>query len=101
MTTRETTNFRPDGRDGSGLARVVPTGIHGRLDYATDGTNLPFPTLLGAKTLLPSSSGATYNLAMDCEVGVKRILPMRANLALDALKGVLIIASRWLLSRTR
>ena len=110
MTTRETIDLRLlDRRDGSSLPRVIPTGIHGLLDYAASGINLLAPTLLGLERSSPSAlalriagaAGAAYSLVTAYELGVVRVLPMRTHLALDALKGVLLATSPWLLGFAR
>jgi hypothetical protein len=63
--------------------RVIPTGVHGVLDYAASGINLAFPALLGLQdapwaALVPRMSGiagAGYSLITDYELGAVRVLP--------------------------
>jgi hypothetical protein len=94
----------PDRRDGPRPPRVIPTGMHGLLDYAASGINLLVPSLLGLESSSPSAralrlagtAGAAYSLFTDYELGVVRVLPMRSHLTLDALKGVLLASSPWL-----
>jgi hypothetical protein len=84
--------------------RVIPTGVHGVLDYAASGINLAFPALLGLQdapwaTLVPRMAGvagAGYSLITDHELGAFKVLPMPAHLAFDAAKGVFMASSPWL-----
>ena len=65
--------------------RVIPTGVHGVLDYAASGINLAFPGLLGLRedaawaALVPridGAAGASYSLITDYELGAFKVLPM-------------------------
>ena len=84
--------------------RVIPTGVHGALDYLASGVNLAFPRLLGlhdapGAALVPridGLAGAAYSLLTDYELGAIKVLPMRTHLALDAAKGIFMAASPWL-----
>ena len=84
--------------------RVIPTQIHGVLDYLTGSALLAAPGLLGIKdepraalTLQLAGAGATaYSLLTDYELGLVRLLPMPAHLALDAMSGALLASSPWL-----
>ncbi len=83
--------------------RVIPTQVHGVLDYLTGGALLAAPGLLGlqdepraAQALRLAGGGATiYSLLTDYELGLVRLLPMPAHLALDAMSGVLLASSPW------
>jgi len=85
--------------------RVIPTQAHGVLDYLTGSALLAAPGLLGIKddpratlTLRLAGAGATaYSLLTDYELGLMRLIPMPAHLALDALSGALLASSPWLL----
>lgn len=85
-------------------ARVIPTRIHGALDYAASGVNLAFPRLLGLHdapwaALVPridGAAGAAYSLVTDYEFGALKVLPMPVHLTLDAAKGAFMTASPWL-----
>ncbi len=89
--------------------RVIPTGVHGVLDYVASGTNLVFPWLLGLRdaplaSLLPrveGVAGAGYSLITDYELGAFKVLPMPAHLALDAAKGAFMASSPWLFGFAR
>ncbi|HEV2094722.1 MAG TPA: hypothetical protein VGR18_16310 [Rubrobacter sp.] len=85
--------------------RVIPTGVHGVLDYLASGANLAFPAVLGLHddapwpALVPridGVAGAAYSLITDYELGALRVLPMPAHLAFDAAKGLFMASSPWL-----
>jgi hypothetical protein len=84
--------------------RVIPTSLHGALDYLASGANLTFPRLLGLSdapwaVLVPridGVAGASYSLLTDYELGALKVLPMPAHLAFDAAKGVFLATSPWL-----
>lgn len=83
--------------------RFVSTKIHGVLDYAAVPALLALPRLLGwsprlTRLLTGSAVGLLgYSLLTRYELGVKRILPMPAHLALDAASGGLLCAAPLLL----
>ena len=85
--------------------RIIPTQIHGLLDYATRGTLLSAPRLLGlddvpasARALRLAGGGAAlYSMLTDYELGVVKLLPMPLHLALDAASGAFLASSPWLL----
>ena len=78
--------------------RVIPTGVHGALDYMASGINLALPRLFGLHdepwaALVPridGVAGASYSLLTDYELGALKVLPMPTHLAFDAAK-----ASSW------
>jgi hypothetical protein len=84
--------------------RVIPTGIHGVLDYLASGINLLFPRILDLHDAPPAAlipringvAGAGYGLITDYELGALKVVPMPAHLALDAAKGVFMASSPWL-----
>ncbi len=84
--------------------RIIPTGVHGALDYLASGVNLAFPRLLGlhdapwAATAprIDGAAGLGYSLITDYELGVLKALPVPAHLALDAAKGLFMVLSPWL-----
>ena len=87
--------------------RVIPTKVHGAVDMATGPALIAAPTVLrmngdrGA-TIPPRVVGAAAlanALLTDYEFGLKRILPMRTHLALDAVAGIALAATP-LLTRT-
>ena len=84
--------------------RVIPTQAHGVLDYLTGSALLAAPGLLkikdnsrAARTLRLAGAGAiAYSLLTDYELGLVRLLPVPAHLALDAMSGALLVSSPWL-----
>ncbi len=84
--------------------RVIPTGVHGIIDYAAAGALYATPALLGlneapasVRTLrLASGAAVASSLLTDYELGVVKLVPMPAHLTLDAMSGALIAASPWL-----
>ena len=90
--------------------RVIPTGVHGVLDYLASGANLAFPAMLGLHEDAPwpalapridGMAGAAYSLITDYELGALRVLPMPAHLAFDAAKGLFMASSPWLFGFVR
>ncbi len=84
---------------------VIPTGVHGVLDYLASAINLAFPGMLGLHddapwvSLVPridGVAGAGYSLITDYELGALRVLPMPAHLAFDAAKDAFMASSPWL-----
>src|SRR4051794_38931909 len=80
----------------------ISTKAHGVVDYATAGVLLAAPMVLPAhrrrSRLLLCGAGAGIlgtSLATDYELGVRRRIPMRAHLALDAATGALLLAAPW------
>lgn len=88
---------------------LLPTRIHGMLDYLAGGWLIVSPAVLrfnrgGAETRVPVMLGAGaigYSLLTNYELGVVRRIPMPAHLWLDALSGVLMAASPWLFGFSR
>src|SRR3712207_757170 len=84
--------------------RLIPTSVHGVLDYLASGIDLAFPGLLGSHdvpwpALVPridGLAGAGYSLITGYELGVLKVLPMPKHLAFDAAKGVFMASSPWL-----
>jgi hypothetical protein len=85
--------------------RVIPTGVHGVLDYLASGVNLAFPGMLGLHDDAPWAAlvfridgvaGASYSLITDYELGALKVLPMPAHLAFDAARGAFMASSPWL-----
>lgn len=87
------------------LAEVIPTKVHGAVDYATSGALLAAPELLRLKDVRSSAlaprvagaAGSAYSALTDYEFGVVKALPMKAHLALDTASGALLAASPWVL----
>jgi hypothetical protein len=83
---------------------MIPTRIHGFLDYAMGVLLIAAPWLFGfaqggAETWVPVVLGAgaiLYSLFTRYELGVYRVIPMTVHLMLDFGSGVLLAASPWL-----
>lgn len=80
----------------------ISTKVHGYVDYATGALLLAAPRALGlrdrrsANALRVAGGGAlAYSLLTDYELGVQRLLPMKAHLALDAGSGLALLTSPW------
>ena len=84
--------------------RVIPTGVHGVLDYLASGINLLAPRLLRLEDApwaalaprLVGTAGAAYSLVTDYQVGALKLLPMPAHLVLDVAKGTFLVSAPWL-----
>src|SRR5256885_12345246 len=97
--------LRPSvGEDVAMLAGLIPTRVHGVIDYMMGLLLIAAPWLFGfadsaAGRWVPVLLGAgviVYSLMTDYELGAVRAIPMTAHLWLDILGGVLLIASPWL-----
>ncbi len=83
--------------------RVVPTRIHGIVDWLLGGLLIALPWLLGfapgaPETYVPIALGAAGLLVTfftDHEYGVVRRIPMSGHLAVDALAGAALASSPW------
>ena len=90
-------------------ARIIPTAVHGALDYLASGVNLAFPRLLGlhdapgaaAVPHLDGAAGLCYSLITDYELGGLKALTVPAHLTLDAAKGLFMALSPWLFGYAR
>ena len=84
--------------------RVIPTRIHGILDYAVGVLLIAAPWLLdfargGAETWVPVILGAgtiLYSMFTNYELAVVRRIPMSTHLMLDLASGVILLVSPWL-----
>lgn len=79
--------------------RFLPTAVHGIIDYAAALLLIALPWILDwpdsarwVMTILGVGVVA-YSLITDYEQSVAKILPMSAHLALDALGGLVLIAT--------
>ena len=83
---------------------LIPTRVHGVLDYMTAGVLIAAHSLLnfrkdGMQRWLPIALGVGtigYSLLTDYELGLFKVIPMPMHLALDAANGALLAASPWL-----
>lgn len=84
--------------------RIIPTQVHGILDYVVGALLIVAPWLFGfaaggAETWLPVILGAgeiLYSLVTDYELGIARALSMSGHLGLDLAAGLLLAVSPWL-----
>jgi SPW repeat len=84
--------------------RVIPTRIHGMMDYLIGVLLIAAPWLFnfdrgGAETWVPVVLGASvilYSLFTDYELGAMRRISMPTHLMLDLGGGVLLALSPWL-----
>jgi hypothetical protein len=83
---------------------VIPTRVHGVLDYVVGALLIAAPWLFrfdygGPETWIPVVLGAAalvYSACTDYELGLKRVIPMNSHLMLDLGSGVLLAISPWL-----
>ncbi|HEY8577005.1 MAG TPA: hypothetical protein VIL88_11770 [Devosia sp.] len=83
---------------------MIPTRIHGIIDYLVAVILILAPFLLGfadgsAAQWTPILVGITtifVSLFTRYELGVVRVVPMAAHLAIDIATGILLLASPWL-----
>jgi len=84
--------------------RVIPTRIHGMLDYGMGVLLMVAPWLLGfadggPEQWVPVILGASvivYSLLTNYELGVARVIPMPVHLWIDVAGGVVLAASPWI-----
>lgn len=84
--------------------KIIPTFIHGILDYVVGAVLIAAPWLFdfargGPETWIPVILGVGalfYSLLTNYELGAVRKLPMPVHLGLDAMSGALLAASPWL-----
>ena len=82
----------------------IPTRVHGMIDYAVAAGVTAAPWLFGfaddrLATLVTVCFGVAalgYSVLTDYELGLYRVLPMRAHLLLDIAWAVGLIVSPWL-----
>jgi hypothetical protein len=83
---------------------MIPTRVHGVLDYLVSLVLTGLPWLGGFATGGPETwvpvvlglAAIGYSLFTAYELGVWRRIPMPAHLALDAVHGLVLLASPWL-----
>ena len=85
--------------------RVLPTKIHGALDYIVGIALILAPNIFGfdgmggAQVLLPRALGVVlivYSIFTNYEWGLVKMLDMRYHLVVDFLAALLLAASPWL-----
>ena len=76
--------------------RVLPTKVHGAIDYLWGLLLIASPGVLGFSTdraafwvaLIFGGGAIAYSLVTDYELGLVRLVPVPAHLLLDAVAGV-------------
>jgi hypothetical protein len=84
--------------------RIIPTKIHGILDYLVGALLIASPWLFdfadgGAKQWIPIVLGVSallYSLMTNYELGASKTISMRTHLMLDLVSGIFLAASPWL-----
>ena len=84
------------------MIKPISTRTHGVLDYLSVGALCAIPRMLGwdrrVTTLLTGAAAGTllYSALTRYELGLVKLLPMPAHLALDGASGVLLCAAPFL-----
>lgn len=84
--------------------RLIPTKVHGGLDYLSGALLIASPWLFDFANgsfaqWIPMIVGSTIllvSLITDYEFSIAKLVPMRTHLALDVLSGATLAASPWL-----
>jgi hypothetical protein len=87
----------------------VPTSVHGIVDYVTAPVLVAAPDIFRMRQVSPAAiaprvtgaAAAAYSALTDYELGVRRLIPMRVHLALDAVGGTLLGALPWVTGAAR
>lgn len=84
------------------MRKLISTRTHGVLDLVTAATLVTLPRALGwgdrVTSMLTALGVGTlgYSLLTNYEFGLRKILPMRVHLALDAASGASLCAAPWI-----
>ena len=89
--------------------RFIPTSVHGAIDHVVGPALIAAPEVFrldkdGADGIVPRVVGGTaaiYTNLTDYELSLKRLIPMKVHLALDAMSGAFLATSPWLLGYRR
>jgi hypothetical protein len=84
--------------------RVIPTKVHGVLDYMMGVLLIAAPWILGfanggAEQWVPVILGVSviiYSLLTNYELGASRTISMSTHLTLDVVSGIFLAASPWI-----
>ena len=85
------------------MAKPITTKAHGILDYLTVATALALPRLLGWSKdatrfmTLAGLGTLAFSLLTKYELGVFKVLPVKAHLALDVMSALTLLAAPTLL----
>jgi hypothetical protein len=82
---------------------LIPTRIHGVLDYLVGAWLIAMPWVFGfgrgAQTLVAVLMGGVilvYSMLTDYELAAVRLIPMTAHVGLDVLGGLFLAGSPWI-----
>ena len=84
------------------LAKLIPTRIHGVLDYLTGLALIAIPLLFNWPQpeamifMVLGAAALVYSLITRYELGVFKLLPMPAHLVLDLLSGLALVGAPFL-----
>ena len=86
------------------LMRIIPTKVHGIIDYVMGLTLIAAPWVFGfardgAETWVPVILGVStivYSLLTNYELGISGKISMKTHLAIDLMSGILLAVSPWL-----
>ena len=84
--------------------RSIPTSVHGVVDYVTAPVLIAAPDIFRMRQASPAAiapratgaAAAVYSTLTDYELGLRRVIPMRVHLMLDAASGAALAAVPWL-----
>ena len=85
------------------MNKPISTGAHGVIDYVTAGTLLTLPGILGLSPRLTRAMQMVglgkliYSMLTQHEMGIVKLIPMKAHLTLDAVGGATLAALPYLL----
>ena len=87
------------------LASIIPTRIHGVLDYLVGLLLIAAPWMFGfadnraamAVAVVIGAGTIAYSLITNYELGLAHLIPMSTHLWIDLIAGLFLIASPWLL----
>jgi hypothetical protein len=86
------------------IMRFIDTKTHGFMDYLVGIFLIASPWIFkldpgapeGIIFIILGAMAIVYSLITKYELGIIKILPMKAHLALDVLSGIVLAASPWL-----
>ncbi len=87
------------------ISSIIPTRVHGVLDYLVGLLLIAAPWIFGfadnrpamAVPVILGTGTIVYSLLTNYELGILHLIPMSVHLWIDLIAGVFLIASPWLL----